>query len=373
MNKRIRISLRVHDMIFVPSSWLLTSTLLFLATQPVSVNGLLTSLVTGANGYIGRAVVQELIKSEAFSDIVCLVRSQRVESEQEFWSTSSKVRVLPYDMLDGGVSLRRALETCKKDDDRCLFHVASVFGPTEDHRQTALDNVRGTEDVVQVLSEQAENCKMILTSSMAAVRGTGQEPSNGEFYTHEDWNNLSELGANWGASYQWSKMESERRARELCEKYGIPLVVLNPSFVFGPTAESYTSSSYSLELVGQWARGESPVQSRLFVDVRDVAKAHIAAAIRSDSAGKRFIVSTESRIPSKEIASWLKEVAVETELSDPKKILFDADFDGGAIPIGTKEVDAAKRLKEELGIEVRPVNQTITEMARALLRVTTSV
>jgi nucleoside-diphosphate-sugar epimerase len=208
---------------------------------------------------------------------------------------------------------------------------------------------------------------------MAAVRGTGQKPSNGEYYTHEDWNNLSELGKNWGSSYQWSKTESERRAIELCDEHDIPLVVLNPSFVFGPTNENCMSSSYSLDLVGQWARGESPVQSRLFVDVRDVAKAHIEAAVRSDSAGKRFIVSTEARVPSREIAGWLKEVAIQTGLSDPEKIHFDADFDGGAIPIGSKEVDAAKRLHEELGVELRPMKHTITEMALALLQIKTKV
>ncbi len=351
---------------------LLIRIIILLATQNVLVNGL-TSLVTGTNGYIGRALVEELIQSDAFSDIVCLVRPPRVASEQELWSNvSTKVRVLPYDMLDGGESLRRAFKTCAKNDDRCLFHVASVFGPTENHIQTALDNVRGTEDVVQVLSEQEENCKLIFTSSMAAVRGTGQEPSSGKFYTHHDWNTVSELGKNWGASYQWSKMESEKRARELCEKHDIPLVVLNPSFVFGPTNESYSSSSYSIQLVDQWIRGESPVQSRLFVDVRDVAQAHLAAAIRSDSAGKRFIVSTEARVPSQDIAGWLRQVAMETGRTDPSRIHFDADFDGGAIPIGAKEVDAAQRLKEGLDIELRPVKQTITEMANALLRITAS-
>jgi nucleoside-diphosphate-sugar epimerase len=346
--------------------------ILLLAAGMNHVTGF-TALVTGANGYIGRAVVHELIQSEAFNDIVCLVRSPRVTSEQAFWSGSSKVRVLPYDMLDGGESLRHSLQTCREGDDRCLFHVASVFGPTEDHKQTALDNVKGTEDVVRVLSEQKEKCKLILTSSMAAVRGTGQEPSNGNYYTHHDWNNLSELGKNWGSSYQWSKMESERRAKELCDEHDIPLVVLNPSFVFGPTNENCMSSSYSLDLVGQWARGESPVQSRLFVDVRDVAKAHIEAAVRPDSAGKRFIVSTEARIPSREIAGWLKEVAIQTSLSNSEKIHFDGDFDGGAIPIGSKEVDAARRLYEELGVELRPVKQTITEMALALLQVKTKV
>ena len=330
----------------------------------------LASIVTGANGFVGRAVVHELLDTKSSDEIICLVRPQRVQSEEAYWSKFDKdsiVRVLPYDMLDGGKTFQEALKSCGRHGERCVFHIASVFGPTEDHEQTALDNVKGAEDLVNVLARDSEKCRLVLTSSMAAVRGSGQEPANGEFYTYKDWNNLSVLGANWGASYQWSKMESERRAVELCGELGIPLTVLNPSFVFGPARDVGSSSSFSLELAGQWVRGESPVQSRLFVDARDLAKAHVAALKSPVAAGKRYLLSTEARVPSGEIAEWMKEACRRNGLFDPDKIQHDADFDGGAIPIGAKEVDAADRLREELGIELRPVKETIMDMTHALL------
>lgn len=333
----------------------------------------LTSIVTGANGYIGRAVVHELLARAGAADhqsIVCLVRAQRVESEQEYWNdqqphaASSNIRVLPYDMLDQGVTLEQALRSTAPNDCRLVFHIASVFGPTIDHKQTALANVQGTEDLVLVLSKVG-NCKLILTSSMAAVRGTGQEPANGRCYTAQDWNSVSDLGANWGASYQWSKAEAERRAWAMCRESNVPMVSLCPSFVFGPPVGR--SDSYSLTLVGQWARGESPVQSRLFVDVRDVAKAHVEAALRETAVGKRYVVSTEARIASREIAGWLQDVCRQTFLSDPDIIHYDAEFAGGLIPIGEQEVEAARRLAGELGVTLRPVKQTICDMAKILL------
>ena len=336
----------------------------------------LVSLVTGANGYVGRAVVHELLESsDEASEIICLVRQHRVVSEQNYWkehlseSSSSKIQVLPYDMLDGGESLRNALQSCRRSEEeqRCVFHIASVFGPTDDHEQTALGNVRGTEDLVHELAKEGGPFKLVLTSSMAAVRGSGQEPSNGKFYTHHDWNTVSQLGANWGASYQWSKMQSERRGRDLCDKYSIPLVVFNPSFVFGPASFAEATSSYSLTLVGQWARGESPVQSRLYVDIRDVARAHVAAAISTGADGKRYILSTEARVPSQEIAGWLKDVCKHTGLANPDSIHYDGDFDGGAIPVGEREVESTDRLREELGLRLRPVKETIIDMAKVLL------
>ena len=340
----------------------------------------LVSLVTGANGYIARQVVAELLESSSVSDkdeIICLVRPNRVACEQEYWASYSPqshgmIRVLPYDMVDGGATLQAALDSCQNnhqhDDERCVFHLASVFGPTEDHRQTALDNVKGTEDLIQVLAHQKQaSCKLILTSSMAAVRGTGQAPVNGKYYTHQDWNTVSQLGVNWGASYQWSKMESERRAKELCNQHNIPLVVLNPSFVFGPASRGDASKSYSLTLVGQWARGESAVQSRLYVDVRDVARAQVAAARRPQAVAQRYILSTETRVPSQEIAQWLKDVCRQSGLGDPDRIHHDTDFDGGVIPIGEKEVEATDRLRDELGISLRPVKETMMDMVRVLL------
>jgi nucleoside-diphosphate-sugar epimerase len=330
-------------------------------------------MITGANGYVGRAIVRELLTHANDDDkIICLVRPQRVESEQDYWKDHRQVCVRPYDMLDGSSTLAAALAEQGDVQELVVYHVASVFGPTEDHRQTALDNVQGTLDVIEALanSKQKSQCKFILTSSMAAVRGTGQQPLNGEFYTADDWNTLSVLGENWGASYQWSKAESEKQAWEKCRQLNMPMVALCPSFVFGPPLQS--SGSYSIELVGQWVRGESPVQSRLFVDVRDVALAHVAAGLREEANGNRFVISHEARISSEKIASWLRDVCVSTGLSDPSKVHFDAAFKGGAIPVGQKEVDAADALQKHLGVTVRSVKETIMDMAYSLLQETTA-
>jgi nucleoside-diphosphate-sugar epimerase len=361
------------------------------------------SIITGANGYVGREVVSVLLndgeKDAAKTDggnyneeILCLVRSNRVESETSYWerfqsgvssSKESPIRVLPYDMLDGGKSFEDALKVALSNDnegdnlDICVYHIASVFGPSEDHVRVAKDNVQGTRDLVLALGKMSnlKSCRLVVTSSMAAVRGSGQIPKNGEYYTHHDWNTESKLeNNNWGSSYQWSKAESERVAWELAKDMEIPMTTICPSFVFGPPTSIASeegdvnlSNSFSITLFGQWVRGESTVQSRLFVDVRDVAKAHVAAGIRPEAIGQRFIVSTEARIPSQEMAEVLKEVCKETGLSDPEKISFDSEFQGGAIPIGSREVEATSRLKDILGISMTPVHDTIREMGRSLL------
>ena len=94
---------------------------------------------------MGRHLVYSLVQERRHTDvIICLVREKKVECEQSYWdahlsdldeSEQCIVKVLPYDMLDDGVTLKDALEaasTLSPSCKICVYHTASVFGPTED-------------------------------------------------------------------------------------------------------------------------------------------------------------------------------------------------------------------------------------------------
>ena len=149
----------------------------------------------------------------------------------------------------------------------------------------------------------------------------------------------------------------------------LSMVSLCPSFVFGPIrGELISSSSFSIDIVGKWARGLSEVQSRLCVDVRDVAKAHVRAMQLHGTAGERFIVSAESRLSSADVADEMRRIANEVGVVYGSKITADEDFDGGAIKIGDQEVGCEKKLREKLGISCRPVLNTFGDMTRNMYR-----
>ena len=394
------------------------------------------SIVTGASGFVGRHLVYSLVQERRHTDvIICLVREKKVECEQSYWdahlsdldeSEQCIVKVLPYDMLDDGATLKDALEaasTLSPSCKICVYHTASVFGPTEDPIQTANDNVKSAEIVVEAMQDfirqkqttsssttaaaaaaaagggGGQKARLILTSSMAAVRASNQTPLNNKYYANKDWNTLSTLDSNnWGSCYQYSKAESERRALELVAKCPneLEFIALCPSFVFGPppplpkqyqsqpsenvdeNSSSSSSNSFSISLIKQWLSGASQVQSRLCVDVRDVAKAHITAGkmdFGDINDQKRYILSTEARLSSELTADALKR-AVEQHLRqsgrgsstiDTSKISCDNIFEGGAIKIGNQEVECTAALRDDLGVTCRSVDETMYDMVVAML------
>lgn len=383
------------------------------------------SVVTGASGFVGRHVVYSLLLRQKHANtpadsvdnecIVCLVRSNRVDREQRYWDAhlqninGCSIKVMPYDMLDNGVSLSSALQYAQQSSPEkiCLYHVASTFGPSTDPVQTAHDNVKSSVDAFRALASMqtdgtaAPTLRMVLTSSMAAVRATNQTPLNGKYYTQHDWNSLSTLDEkNWGSCYQWSKMKSEQKVLELVQNWNadnkntgkicknIQFVALCPSFVFGPppphppslssSSDSGGSTSYSVQLVKQWLSGDSEVQSRLCADVRDVAMAHVKAGtidlstlVTKTPNCYRYILSTEERLSSQKVSDALKNAILKARGYSPlsfdlDRIKCDTKFDGGAIKIGEKEVEATERLME-LGVVCRSVEETMEDMAAAII------
>ena len=96
------------------------------------------SIVTGANGFLGRHIVHQLLQQPKQQQVVCLVRSSRVSSETNYWQSlisksldkyNNPVLVMPYDMIDGGVTLENAIRTFKGHP-FTVYHTASIFGPT---------------------------------------------------------------------------------------------------------------------------------------------------------------------------------------------------------------------------------------------------
>ena len=115
---------------------------------------------------------------------------------------------------------------------------------------------------------------MVLTSSFAAV---GYTPKPGAEFTEADWTDPDTPGL---APYPRSKVIAEHAAWDLMERDGgdTELVVVNPTFILGPTLTTDLGSS----MLGIKAMldGTMNVVRRArsgIADVRDVADLHVRA------------------------------------------------------------------------------------------------
>src|SRR3954469_11880209 len=179
--------------------------------------------VTGATGFIGRHLVEQLLKRDG--DIHVLVREGSTERLQELiddWGPEAKARVKP---VLGDLSEPRLGVSDEQVSDRKgkgiapFFHLAAIYDMTADDETNEKLNVAGTRNAVQ-LANELEAGVLHHTSSIAAA---------GEFkgLFRED---MFDEGQKLPSAYHRTKFESEKIARK---EATVPWRVYRPAVVVG--------------------------------------------------------------------------------------------------------------------------------------------
>ena len=168
-----------------------------------------------------------------------------------------------------------------------VHHVASPipYVQPDDPDELIVPAREGTLRVLRAARDAGAR-RVVLTSSFAAV---GYTPKPGAEYTEADWTDPDTPGL---APYPRSKAIAERAAWDFIEREGgaTELVVVNPTFILGPSLSTHLVSS--LRLIEAMLDGKMPVVPRQrfgLVDVRDVADLHIRAMETPEARGKRFL------------------------------------------------------------------------------------
>jgi dihydroflavonol-4-reductase len=230
-----------------------------------------TVLVSGANGFVGSAVVRALLRHGY--PVRAMVRGENLDNLQGL-----EIAIVHADLRDPS-SLERALQGCGG-----LFHVAADYrlwapGP----REIRITNVRGTHNIL--LAAARCGVRRIVHTSSVATLGL---PGDG---TPSDEDTVARY-ADMIGEYKRSKYLSEAMARRQA-KAGHDVVIVNPSAPVGPRDRKPTPTGRTIL---DAARGRMPayVDTGLcIVHVDDVAEGHVLAYERG-ARGRRYILGGEN-------------------------------------------------------------------------------
>lgn len=330
-------------------------------------------LVTGASGYIALHVVQQLL--QAGHTVRGTLRSPAREDElRKALGDAGSADKLSFVIADltADAGWVEAVAGCD-----LVVHTASPVPMQKPEHEDELI-VPARDGVLRVLraASQSGVRRVVMTSSVAAVTAGGQR-SDGVRYSEADW---SDLGGEIDA-YSKSKTLAERAAWEfvdgLAEGQRMELVAINPSLVLGPNLAR--DFSPSVEVVRKLLAREVPGLPRLgwsFVDVRDVAAAHVSALTAPEAAGHRYICSGDFH--------WITEIAdILTAHLAPmgRKVsrlrlpdfvvrlvaLFDPTVRMVVNDLGRRSGFDTAAIRKDLNWQPRPLAQTVNDTADSLI------
>jgi len=233
----------------------------------------MTSLVTGATGFVGSAVVRALLDAGEVPRVLVRPESDRRNLD------GLGVDLAEGDLRDAA-SLARACRGCQ-----ALFHVAAdyrLWVPRPEEIYAA--NVDGTRALMQAAGA-AGVARIVYTSSVATL-GFNRDGSPADEATPAAL-------ADMIGHYKRSKFLAEEVVRGMVTEAGLPAVIVNPSTPIGPRDIKPTPTG---RMIVEAARGRIPafVDTGLnVVHVADVAAGHLLAFERG-RIGERYILGGEN-------------------------------------------------------------------------------
>ena len=324
-------------------------------------------LVTGATGYIGLHCIHQLL-NQGYSvngSIRSPERKEEIFEALKNHNTSTEnLNLFTFNLTEDD-GWDEGMEGCDY-----LLHVASPIA-LENHDEDFFVKpaVAGVKRAFKFAKKHNVK-KVVLTSSVAAIFDTLEEKT---YYDETDWSDPDNPSI---SHYAKSKTLAERAAWDFVKNEDNPfeLAVINPALVIGPSLSGDLGESN--KAIAMVATGKMPVAVPLqfgYVDVRDVATAHVLAMQNSNSNGERFALAEKDL--------WYKDVA---------KVLRDNGFDKAPtfnVPVWlakilanfskelkitlpylgrVRSVKNTSKAKDILGWNPRPAEQSIIDIAEQI-------
>jgi nucleoside-diphosphate-sugar epimerase len=314
-----------------------------------------TAFVTGATGFVGLNLIDELLR-EGWQ----VTAMHRAGSDLTYLGRMDVVRVVG-DVTDAA-SVRQAMPRAVDT----VFHVAADTGlwSGNNARQDRI-NIDGTRNTVE--AALASGARRFVHTSSVSVFGV----QNGRIDE-----NSPRLGRDSPINYQRSKYFAEEAVRAAVGR-GLDAVILNPGGIVGP----YDIRNYArlFRLVAERKLPGVTPGMLSFCHVREVARAHVAAAERGGTGEAFLLAGTNASVlelveeigaalgrpvPSRTTPVWLIRIAGRVGAIRGALTGKTPDITPEIVRLGLRyfTCDSSKAVRE-LGYRIVPLREMVADCA----------
>ena len=194
-----------------------------------------------------------------------------------------------------------------------------TYDTTDNEKELIAPAINGVKAILLAAAKTGKVKRIVLTSSFASVIDVGKKAGPEFTYTAADWNPLTYEEAcapdtSAVVAYRGSKKFAEIEAWQFVEREqpSFDLVTFCPPMTFGPVVHDVkTSADLNESNANLWkvAVGEPLPEARVpvWVDVRDLAQAHVEALFSPEAGGKRYTIAASDKFSYEFTASILRK------------------------------------------------------------------
>eukprot|EP01006_Ploeotia_vitrea_P063088 TRINITY_DN84921_c0_g1_i1.p1 TRINITY_DN84921_c0_g1~~TRINITY_DN84921_c0_g1_i1.p1 ORF type:complete len:329 (-),score=56.09 TRINITY_DN84921_c0_g1_i1:103-1089(-) len=310
--------------------------------------------VFGATGFVGSHVTKALLEQG------WTVRGVSRNASKASWlqALGAGVTLADIDLTDT-TNLSNQLDTALNGSQAAFF-----CSGTEKQDPTTIDFMVGSTLAILDAAVRQKVGVVVLTSSGGSTNPPGHKNETPK-KEHEHWSDPEQqLSVKKYSPAAKTQMELKSLARvgrnakneivdEELAKNSPRLCIMNPNMIVGPQLQPGPPSGNSLPYLAKILKGELmnekiPNDSMSIIDVRDLAKLHVACATLPEASGRYFGV--QRSFPWEEILGDFKKAYDEYKV--PPR------FEGESnVPT---QFDFTRR--DSLGVQLTPLEQTFTDL-----------
>ncbi len=248
-------------------------------------------LVTGADGFIGSHLTEQLIDNGYNVHAFCYYNSF---NSWGWLDSLPKEKLSKLDIFMGDVrdpnGVRKAVE-----DINVIFHLAALIGiPFSYHSPDSYvdTNIKGTLNILQAAKD--EKCEKILVTSTSEVYGTAQYVPIDEKHPFQGQ-----------SPYSATKIGADRLAESFYRSFNLPVVIVRPFNTYGPRQ---SARAVIPTIIMQLLKGIEKMKlgnvspTRDFNYVKDTVDGFIKIAESDNTIGEEINIATQTEISIRQLA-----------------------------------------------------------------------